>query len=180
MQTLYRLFDNEDRLLYVGISSKWYERLHQHEKNQPWWNTVATIKLEQFDSRSEVEEAEKLAIKTEKPLHNRQHSMTFEGNQEHFDKLKFYTFHDVPVDDQHAELIRWAKHFAQNAFFLTRGKKSVDMAAILLSAFSEVPSSLECVNCQALNQWSTLERWSEISLNAFLEWDMKGLIRNER
>lgn len=180
MQTLYRLWDRHNQLLYVGISSKWYERLHAHEKNQPWWDEVVTVTLENFQTREAVIDAEKIAIKTERPLHNRQHSHTFEGYQEHFDKLKFYIHFDVPVDEQHKELIEFARDFYRSAeFYQLRGKKSVDIASILMSGFVDVPKSLECVNCQALNQWQTLRNWRDISLKAFIAWDYKREVEED-
>jgi predicted GIY-YIG superfamily endonuclease len=180
MQTLYRLWDKHNQLLYVGISSKWYERLHAHEKNQEWWEQVAQVTLQNYETREAVVEAEKIAIKTERPLHNRQHSHTFEGNQDHFDKLKFYIHYDVPVDDQHKELIDFARDFyTHSEFYQVRGKKSVDVASILLSGFADVPDSLECVNCQSLNYWVTLKNWRDISFKAFIAWDYKREVEED-
>jgi predicted GIY-YIG superfamily endonuclease len=180
MQTLYRLYDNTNQLLYVGISSKWYERFHSHEKNQPWWGEVSTIKLMRYETRESVVDAEKIAIKTERPLHNKQHSYTFEGNQEHFDKLKFFIHYDVPVDPEHRELIEYCRDFYSNAdFYQVRGRKAVDIASILISAFVDIPEALGCVNCQSLNNWQTLKNWNEISRKAFILWDYKKEVETD-
>lgn len=173
MQTLYRLFDQDDQLLYVGISSKWYERFHQHEKTQPWWLSVSKITLENFESRDEVAEAEKLAIRLEKPLHNKQFSMTHEGLQEHFEKMKYYIHLDVPVDPYHQPLISFCRDFYAEPFFQTRGKKSIDVAAILLAGFRHLGEEKLCRNCVALSEWKTLMHWRDKSFHAFIEWDMK-------
>lgn len=172
MQTLYRLFNEQDQLLYVGISSKWYERFHQHEKTQPWWLSVAKITLENFETRDEVVEAEKLAIRLEKPLHNKQYSMTHEGLQEHFEKMKYYIHLSVPVDPYHQPLIRYCREFYDSPFFQSRGRKAVDVAAILLSAFQHFGEEKLCRNCVALSEWATLKHWSKQSFHAFLESDM--------
>lgn len=172
MQTLYRLFNKQDELLYVGISSKWYERFHQHEKTQPWWLSVVKITLENFETRDEVVEAEKLAIRLEKPLHNKQYSMTHEGLQEHFEKMKYYIHLDVPVDPYHQPLISFCRDFYQSDFFQARGKKAVDIAGILHSGFQHLGKDKLCRNCLALSEWGTLEHWRRKSFAAFMEWDM--------
>lgn len=174
METLYRLFDHTNQLLYVGISSKWYERLHAHQKNQPWWGEVATVRLQRYETRDMLVDAEKVAIKTERPLHNKQHSFSFEGNQEHFDKLKFYIYFDVPVDEQHKQLIGYARDlYRHSVFYQLRGKKSVDVASILHSAFVDMPEALACVNCEALSYWQTMKNWNELSIKAYIAWDYK-------
>ncbi|MFD9247663.1 GIY-YIG nuclease family protein [Streptomyces sp. NPDC059556] len=37
---VYRLFDLEETLLYVGISVSPDRRFEEHAKNKPWWNEV--------------------------------------------------------------------------------------------------------------------------------------------
>jgi hypothetical protein len=73
-QTLYRFFDAEKRLLYVGISMKPWERFKQHKRQKPWWDDVALITKENYANRSAVANAERLAIKTEKPIYNIVHN----------------------------------------------------------------------------------------------------------
>src|SRR5436190_14951554 len=71
---LYRLYDADDRLLYVGVSNDPPYRMAQHAKDKPWWPTVATQKLEWLDTREEAFDAEKLAIFTERPKYNHVHN----------------------------------------------------------------------------------------------------------
>lgn len=70
---LYRLFDTDDRLLYVGISSNPKERLKAHAADKPWWPEVASREIEWFPSREQAAAAEVAAIRTEQPIHNHQH-----------------------------------------------------------------------------------------------------------
>ncbi|MEU4954317.1 GIY-YIG nuclease family protein [Streptomyces lavendulae] len=37
---VYRLFNLEEALLYVGISVNPDRRFEEHSKNKPWWNEV--------------------------------------------------------------------------------------------------------------------------------------------
>ncbi|WP_169739757.1 GIY-YIG nuclease family protein [Amycolatopsis taiwanensis] len=69
-QVLYRLYDQFQQLLYVGITMDPVTRFHDHKANKPWWTQIANISLEHFDRREDVEEAEARAILEENPLYN--------------------------------------------------------------------------------------------------------------
>lgn len=73
--SLYRLYDEEGVLLYVGIAGNPGRRFEQHRGQKPWWHEVSSMSLEHFDTRDEALIAEKDAIVTEHPLYNRQHSV---------------------------------------------------------------------------------------------------------
>jgi hypothetical protein len=69
---LYRCFDGDGRLLYVGIS--WStKRFNQHLNGKRWWREVRTITIDHHRSRSRAARAEVEAIKAEDPLYNRAH-----------------------------------------------------------------------------------------------------------
>lgn len=68
--TLYRMFDAEGRLLYVGSTINLTQRFSEHHYDKPWWSTVAVIRLEHLPTRPELLAAEEAAIVAEKPLHN--------------------------------------------------------------------------------------------------------------
>lgn len=70
--SLYRLFDASDRLLYIGISNSALARWEAHRKSKPWWPEVANVSVEHFDSRQAAFAAEALAIKEEGPPYNSQ------------------------------------------------------------------------------------------------------------
>jgi predicted GIY-YIG superfamily endonuclease len=72
---VYRLLAANGRLLYVGISSNPDSRWGTHSNNQPWWDEVADRKIEWLDSREAASAAEVKAIKEERPLYNKQHSV---------------------------------------------------------------------------------------------------------
>jgi hypothetical protein len=67
---LYRHFDSEGCLLYVGISLNAIARLANHRLTSHWFETVARVEIERFRSRQAALAAERKAIRTEKPLHN--------------------------------------------------------------------------------------------------------------
>lgn len=74
--TLYRLFDEGDVLLYVGIAVDPGARFARHREDKAWWGEVANITLRVYPSRPEAIEAEREAIKTEKPRYNVRHNGT--------------------------------------------------------------------------------------------------------
>lgn len=72
---LYRWFDAEGCLLYIGISFNAYSRASQHFKNQDasWTDSAVRMEVERFETREEVAKAERLAIQNEKPRYNIQY-----------------------------------------------------------------------------------------------------------
>lgn len=71
---LYRWYDVEARLLYVGISNQPVRRTGQHDDHQPWWREVRSATVEWLPTRAEALEAEERAIKREHPEHNVVHN----------------------------------------------------------------------------------------------------------
>lgn len=72
--TLYRFFDAQDRLLYIGIAGNPGRRFHQHAQEKPWWPQVTRSTMEHHPTREAALVAEKAAIQTEHPLWNVVHN----------------------------------------------------------------------------------------------------------
>ena len=68
--TLYRYFDSDDVLLYVGITQRDGQRHREHAKNSDWFSLVKTHTITRFPNRQDALEAEAFAIATENPLYN--------------------------------------------------------------------------------------------------------------
>lgn len=66
---LYRHFDDQGTLLYVGISFSAIIRLYQH-KSSHWFNSIANVTIENFPTREAAIDAEIMAIQTEEPRFN--------------------------------------------------------------------------------------------------------------
>ena len=73
---LYRFYDTDGQLLYVGITLDPGTRWKTHSKDKPWWLEVANVTVEVHSSRGAVIEAERAAIIAEHPKHNIQHNHT--------------------------------------------------------------------------------------------------------
>lgn len=68
---LYRHFDADNALLYVGISSSLAARIETHRRASEWFPRVCSISVQHFATRAELEAAERAAIAAEKPPYNR-------------------------------------------------------------------------------------------------------------
>ena len=67
---LYRHFDKNQKLLYIGLTNNIHGRISGHKSASKWFLDIANITLEHFPSRFMLIEAEKEAIRNEKPEHN--------------------------------------------------------------------------------------------------------------
>lgn len=68
--TLYRFYDEDGSLLYVGITCRPSERWKRHAAGKPWWLDVAEVRLQHYLGRDAVLTAEVAAIQTEYPRYN--------------------------------------------------------------------------------------------------------------
>jgi hypothetical protein len=65
---LYRHFDKNGALLYVGISLSAFGRAAQHRMGSRWFNAVKSMTIEAFPTRKAARRAEIAAQQTERPL----------------------------------------------------------------------------------------------------------------
>lgn len=73
---LYRLYDADDTLLYVGIAVDPSVRWRVHAGEKTWWHEVTRKTVEWHSTRLEAEAAEVAAIVTESPRYNVENSTT--------------------------------------------------------------------------------------------------------
>lgn len=67
---VYRHYDSDGVLLYVGQSVSPLVRLQQHEAGSHWADQIATVKIERFSDEYFAIAAEGRAIREEKPKYN--------------------------------------------------------------------------------------------------------------
>ena len=72
--TLYRYYDEQDKLLYVGITKRPRRRTKEHSAFSKWFTQAKKCTFEHFESRREALSAEFKAIKKEKPKSNITHN----------------------------------------------------------------------------------------------------------
>lgn len=71
---LYRYFDSNGKLLYVGISVDSLERACQHQHSSEWFKLFTSMTRQTYPDRKSAKQAEIKAIQEEKPLYNKHHN----------------------------------------------------------------------------------------------------------
>lgn len=67
---LYRHFDKDGRLVYVGISNSALLRTSNHRDLSRWFDQVVRIEIERYPTRAAALIAEEAAVTNEKPAYN--------------------------------------------------------------------------------------------------------------
>lgn len=67
---VYRVYDADERLLYIGATGDIQNRLRVHGYQSPWYVQAARVDIEAFPDRPTAFAAEAYAIREESPLHN--------------------------------------------------------------------------------------------------------------
>jgi hypothetical protein len=67
---VYRLFDFDGHLLYVGVTLYPRERLGVHRRSKPWGQHITDVVYETHPSEHAARMAEQAAIGAERPLYN--------------------------------------------------------------------------------------------------------------
>lgn len=70
LAVLYRIYNADDELLYVGATTNPAQRVQSHDEMQSWWSEAVTIKMEHYRSQEELGAAEIAAIRAEGPRYN--------------------------------------------------------------------------------------------------------------
>lgn len=68
---LYRHYNADKTLLYIGISTTFFTRLRDHKSVSHWFNEIVTVTIQHFTTLQEALKAETCAIKHERPLYNK-------------------------------------------------------------------------------------------------------------
>lgn len=72
---VYRFYDADGCLLYIGMSTCIAERISAHQSSADWFPTCTKLTIEHFEERSCAVDAERKAIIFEKPAYNVQHNV---------------------------------------------------------------------------------------------------------
>jgi predicted GIY-YIG superfamily endonuclease len=82
MTYLYRIYNQDGELLYVGITDDLGRRLTEHT-NKEWWPEASYFLLHEYQSRREALVHEYVAIHDEWPLFDKQHNEAWEGREKY-------------------------------------------------------------------------------------------------
>lgn len=67
---VYRIYDGNGSLLYVGMGRNPMNRWASHAAQHDWWAQARTFRVEWYATRKEAADAERKAIRTESPARN--------------------------------------------------------------------------------------------------------------
>jgi predicted GIY-YIG superfamily endonuclease len=68
---VYRFFDSQDNLLYVGCTDNWRRRFREHKKSTWWAFKIKRDTIEEFPDEETARRAELTAIGNETPIYNK-------------------------------------------------------------------------------------------------------------
>lgn len=71
---VYRLYDLNNNLLYIGITYDIKMRFYHHSKDKYWWPDVSKKYIRKYPNRQEAVRIEKQAIEKYNPLYNEQYN----------------------------------------------------------------------------------------------------------
>jgi predicted GIY-YIG superfamily endonuclease len=80
-EALYRWFDWDDRLLYIGITRDVAVRSDSHSRSSSWARFAARCEVMRYPTREMVETVERQCIRDEQPLFNHIHNDSPEARQ---------------------------------------------------------------------------------------------------
>jgi predicted GIY-YIG superfamily endonuclease len=159
-QVLYRFYNADKKLLYVGISQNWMARLSQHYKHAEWFDQAVYAYFEHFNTRKEVEQAEKKALATEGAIHNIAFNPDHEGPVNHFRKIRGFVYGDKSSDTTHRDLVHHLKKLQTEDDFW-RKKTSSHLAYWLLKALPEL--NPQCPYCPDVFHSNQIRAWANES-----------------
>jgi hypothetical protein len=166
MTNLYRHYDSSDKLLYVGISVSAVNRLKEHIDSSKWTSDISTVKIESFPDRNSALLAEKLAIKTEKPIwniiHNREEKKKIEKKEKSIEKHDIFDTFDFSKHNE--EQLEIQKSFHTYMRTIHADSKITVSGSYLAMMFDkehvnsliEWTKKLSCIRLYSGNQYSRM------------------------
>jgi predicted GIY-YIG superfamily endonuclease len=156
--TLYRAFNTDDELLYVGISNNFMTRLHQHESRSKWHKLAAKMTLMHFDTRELAEEAELVAIRSEKPLFNKKDNEDWHNSSTHLLKILSYVdSHHKKIVDAQTKIVEAMAKFDHGTSRIALYCYAFQSAIQLVCEADENQVEIPCVSCEKLYYHQLME-----------------------
>lgn len=95
---VYRYYDADDRLLYVGCTNSPIMRRRGHEKAATWFANVARARHTVFPDRRAALQRESQAIHLEKPRHNVKGRWRVGYSRDHWELEDYHAFMWAVID----------------------------------------------------------------------------------
>lgn len=71
---VYRMYDENDRILYAGATGNLMRRIGEHRHDKRWFRNVRTIRVTPHPTLASARAAEAEILRMERPIHNVHHS----------------------------------------------------------------------------------------------------------
>ena len=146
--TVYRYFNSEGRLLYVGVTKNQFARLESHREIQEWWPEVYSATFEHFPSRQEALTYEDYVIGAEFPKYNKAGAVLPPENRQHLLEII-----SQELDDDYHRLI--SAKVSNEMANLAKFSKLPESYKLLFAFDRSTPWDedgterlVECLNCQ--------------------------------
>lgn len=68
--TVYKLYDAQDELLYVGFTARGFRRIDEHLREKPWFDAVTDIQFERFANEHRALDREASLVLLQNPRYN--------------------------------------------------------------------------------------------------------------
>ena len=140
VHVLYRMFDRDNRLLYIGLTNNPKGRFGNHRDTQRWWDQVDHITVENFPSREELIKAERAAIEAEKPINNVVYNRGRETPEERSEREEAKFRREEELEDR-CMGIALARIIAEESYGIKR--KPDENAAMYMEYVSEAREQIE-------------------------------------
>lgn len=123
---LYRLYDADGELLYIGISRKPEKRFEQHAACKNWWHLVARKVISSCPTEEAALRAEEAAITAEQPLYDGTRRIkdptlprfAYDDSADR-EALEARIRRALATGEMRAGSFHWAKHVAERYGFST-------------------------------------------------------------
>jgi len=159
---LYRYYNDNKELLYVGITGDQSKRFSAHNRSSEWMQLATTAKLEHYATRGDAKAAETKAIKEENPIYNIAESLNSFMNKStlrlspQMHLLQMINDYEEGFDSKHELFSEKIKL----AFYSIPEDSRLDWKQMLYFSFSEViknhkddlPNLYDCDSCIQLYQ----------------------------
>ncbi len=159
-QVLYRFFDAQDRLLYVGISNNFFGRVGQHKTDKDWFHEIAYSTFEHFPNRGAVERAETKAILSENPLYNKLKQPDFVPVEYHAKQIDMGTIYKSKRFSGHD----WIKPYVAQLRFRAADIKNPRDSRIWLVATAYALAKADGYWCRSCEGFLTHAKLPKISI----------------
>lgn len=147
---LYRLYDADGRLLYVGITNRPDHRWMNHAYTKTWWHLVSRKEVIWYGARAIAEKEERQAVRAEAPLFDATHRTG--GNWRSTARVSF-------VDPRRSEIVDELRSVVQKLAGGQTLPPRSDLASRFGTSIPTIDFALGKLGEEKMVHWGPKRRW---------------------